>query len=101
MSNCPKNTIINPETGRCVKKTGLIGKRLILNGEIHTDLKRYTNVKNLWDWWSECDNAIRQQIVKSGFWDTRLNDQEKGKYPFYIMSYETLLKKTYKIYKNL
>ena len=28
-----------------------------------------------------------------------LNDMEKGKYPFYIMSYEKILKKVYKVLK--
>ena len=102
MKKCPKNMIINPVTGRCVKKTGTIGKRLVLNGEVHTDLKRYRNVRDLWNWWSvNGDDDVRQQMVKLGFWDPRLNDPEKGNYPFYIMSYEKILKKTYKIYKKI
>ena len=97
--NCKKNKIINPVTGRCVKKTGTIGKRLLLNGEIHTDLKRYRNVRKLWDWWSlHGNNVVRQEMVKLKCWDPRLNDPQKGNYLFYIMSYEKLLKKTYQIY---
>ena len=31
---CPENKIVNPKTGRCVLKTGAIGKKLLKNKEI-------------------------------------------------------------------
>jgi len=31
---CPENKIVNPQTGRCVLKTGAIGKKLLKTKEI-------------------------------------------------------------------
>ena len=36
---CPKNKIRNPKTGRCVMKTGKIGKT-ILEGTVTKDCKK-------------------------------------------------------------
>ena len=93
------NKIINPITGRWVSKTGRIGNKLIKSREVHTDMKKYKKVVELWDWWSDCGTNERHKIVNMGIWDTMLNDMEKGKYPFYIMSYEKILKKVYKVLK--
>ena len=82
-----KQKIINPETGRLVNRTGTIGRRLTRMKEVHTDQSRYKWVINQWDWWSTQTNKVRQEVVRSGWWDTSLNDisGNKGKYPFYVM----------------
>jgi hypothetical protein len=99
MKKIPKK-IINPETGRFVNSTGLIGKGLIKMNEIHTNKKKYNKIKELWNWWSNCNNETRQKVVNSGWWNTKLNDPIKGEYPFYIMSYEDALVKAHNIIKN-
>tara|TARA_B110000914_G_scaffold210149_1_gene209067 strand:- start:434 stop:1198 length:765 start_codon:yes stop_codon:yes gene_type:complete len=94
-----KQQIINPETGRLVNRTGTIGRRLTRMKEVHTDQSRYKWVINQWDWWSTQTNKVRQEVVRSGWWDTSLNDisGNKGKYPLYVMRYEKVLKKAKKI----
>jgi len=47
------NKIINPISG-WVSKNGKIGTKLIKSKEVHTDIKKYKKVVELWDWWSEC-----------------------------------------------
>jgi hypothetical protein len=89
--------IINPSTGRWVKRNGRIGKRLVRMKEVHTNIHKYKQVIQLWDWWAKCDDHTRERVVDSGWWDTRLNDQVNGRYPFYIMSYASVLKKAHKI----
>lgn len=48
MPKCNKDQIVNPSTGRCVKKTGKIGKELLkmnVTNYIHEVLKKKTSVK--------------------------------------------------------
>ena len=93
------NKIINPITGRWVSRNGIIGKSLVQSKWTITNEKRYRRVVQLWDWWSQCTDAQRTKVyyVLGGEWDPRLNDQEYKKYPFYIMSYESVLEKAHSI----
>ena len=88
--------IINPTTGRWVSKNGIIGKRLIRMKCVVRDQSRYQHVVFLWNWWSTRD-ALQRQKIADIWWDTRLNDPIENEYPFYIMDYESVLKKAYNI----
>lgn len=84
--------LINPVSGRRVLRSGRIGRRLIRAKQVVTDEKRYRKVVELWNWWSRRSPYERQRVAQK-WWDTRLNDMEYGKYPFYLMDYERVLKR--------
>ena len=44
-SPCPSGKILNPRTNRCVKKTGRIGKKLILTKDKECDENKVLNPK--------------------------------------------------------
>ena len=87
----PPNTIINPSTGRWVKRSGRVGQKLVRMREVHTNMRQYEKVRDLWDWWARIPDSVREKDV--GWWDTRLNDQIYREYPAYIMSYRDVLEK--------
>ena len=91
--------LINPTTGRWVSRSGRIGKQLIRMNCVITNKKKYLKVVSLWDWWATRDDAHRQQVANI-WWDTKLNDMEVGKYPFYIMDYEQVLTKAKTVSKH-
>ena len=91
-----RHKIINPETGRWVKRDGKIGRRLVRSGNVITNRKRYLKLTNLWNWWAQQNDKRRQKVARI-WWDTRLNDPIFKKYPFYILDYEAALKKAHSI----
>lgn len=42
-NNCPSNKILNPDTNRCVLKTGVIGKRLLLGSKCKNNFMDWEN----------------------------------------------------------
>ena len=91
-----KKKIINPSTGRWVNRDGEIGKRLVKTASVISSRKKYNELTRLWNWWADRSAKERQEVAKS-YWNTKLNDQIKNDFPFYLKSYENVLKKAYSI----
>lgn len=92
--------IINPATGKLIKKNGKIGKRLrhALNGKRYTDIQRYQKLVENWEWYRSNSDTIEATCHQEKWFHHRLADvsgwtpsREGTKYPFYIYNYEFML----------
>lgn len=102
--------IINPATGRWVVRHGKIGRNLIRMSRFTPDFrvplvrsrKRYSEVTRLWDWWARLPEEDYHRVAEI-FFDPQLIDPrfKAGNYPFYVMSYEAVLRKAWKAWKKL
>lgn len=90
-----KRKIINPVTGRLVKRDGQIGKNLVKTKSVITSRKRYNHLIKLWNWWGQRSETERL-FVADKWWDSKLNDIVPLQYPFYLVDYEDVLRKAYK-----
>lgn len=83
--------ILNPATGKWVKRDGRVGRILMEMDQVWTDSRRCERCRTMWDWWSDFSSSSTIKRCDVGYWNTCLNDPIRGHYPLYLMRYEPAL----------